>query len=85
MGLRQKVLEFLSRGEPDPEPDEDEFVDLEVVPLHFGPLTVETLGAAGIEAVQFEEFDAPTAQSRAQIKVRRRQLAEATAVLDELR
>jgi hypothetical protein len=85
MGLRQKLIEVLSRGEPDPEPDEEEFVELERVPLHFGPLTVETLGAAGIEALQFEEFDPVTAQSRSLIKVRRRQVAEATATLDELR
>jgi hypothetical protein len=84
MGLRRKLIEVLSRGE-EPELDEDEFVDLEVVPLHFGPITIETLTEAGIEALSVEEFNAPTAQSRAQIKVRRRQLAEATAVLDALR
>jgi hypothetical protein len=84
MGLRRKLIEVLSRGE-EPEVDEDEFVNLEVVPLHFGPITIETLTEAGIEALSIEEFNAPTAQSRAQIKVRRRQLAEATEVLDALR
>jgi hypothetical protein len=84
MGLRQKLLAVLSQGE-EPELDEEEFVDLEIVPLHFGPLTIETLTEAGIEALSIEVFNAPTAQSQSQIKVRRRQLAEATAVLDALR
>jgi hypothetical protein len=84
MGLRRKLFEVLSRGE-EPELDEDEFVDVEVVPLHFGPITVEALAEAGIEALSVEEFNAATAQSRTQIKVRRRQLAEATAVLDAAR
>jgi hypothetical protein len=84
MGLRQKLLEVLSRGD-EPELDEDEFVDLEVVPLHLGPLTIEVLNEAGIEALSLEEYNAATAQSRTLIKVRRRQHADATAVLDSRR
>ena len=84
MGLLQRLVDAFGRGD-EPEVDDDEFVNLEVVPLHFGPLTVETLAGAGIEALTVEEFNAPTAQSRAQILVRRRDVEKATAVLDELR
>lgn len=84
MGLWRKLLDAFSSGE-EPPVDGDEFVDLEVVPLHRGPITIGTLEEAGIEAQAVEEFNAATAQSATMIKVRRRQHAEATALLDGLR
>jgi hypothetical protein len=85
MGLRRKLLEVLSRGDDEPELDGDELVDVEVVPLHLGPITIEVLREAGIEAVSLEAYNAATAQSSTLIKVPRRQHAEATAVLDARR
>lgn len=85
MGLRDKVIELLSRGTP-PELDEDELVIVEHVPLASSQITVETLKAEGIEAVAVEQFNpALGTQSRAEIRVPRRQHAEATALLDTLR
>jgi hypothetical protein len=85
MGLRRKLFEVLSRGDDEPELDGDELVDLEVVPLHLGPITIEVLREAEIEAVSLEAYNAATAQSSTLIKVPRRQHAEATAVLDARR
>jgi hypothetical protein len=85
MGLRRKLLEVLSRGDDEPELDGDELVDVEVVPLHLGPITIEVLREAGIEAVSLEAYNAATAQSSTLIRVPRRQHAEATAVLDARR
>ena len=85
MGLRQKLLDVLSRGSEPEVVDEDEFVDLEVVPLHLGPLTIEVLDEAGIEAEPLESYNSATAQSSTLIRVRRRQHAEATALLDSRR
>lgn len=85
MGLRDKVIELLSRGTP-PELDEDELVVVEHVPLASGQITVETLKAEGIEAVAVETFNpALGTQARTEIRVPRRQHAEATALLDGLR
>jgi hypothetical protein len=86
MGLRQKLLDVLSRGsEPEVELDGDELVDLEVVPLHLGPITIEVLREAGIEGEALESYNAATAQSSTLIRVPRRQHAEATALLDSRR
>jgi uncharacterized protein with von Willebrand factor type A (vWA) domain len=75
---------LLSRGEA-PELDPDELVVLETVPGHNGPMMVEALRDAGIEAVAVEAFDAVTARHAVQMKVPRRQVREATEVLDRLR
>ena len=50
-----------------------------------GPMTVESLRDAGIEAVSHEAFDAVTARHAVQVKVPRRQHQEATELLDSLR
>ena len=84
MGLRDKLFELLSRGTP-PDLDEDELVFLEEIPLVNGPMTVEQLKDVGIEAVLIESFDPVTmARSNAEIRVPRRQLAEANELLDTL-
>jgi hypothetical protein len=80
VGLRSRLVDLLSRGE-EPERDPDEPVELGVVFLPEGPLTVEALRDAGIEATMLEAFDAPTAQARARIMVPRRQVAAAADIL----
>ena len=80
MGLRQRIIDLLSRGEL-PEADPDEFVDVGTVTMAEGPLTIESLRETGIDATMVEAFDAPTAITRARIMVRRRQAAAASEVL----
>ena len=80
MGLRQRIVDLLSKGEA-PETDPDELVDVGTVTLAEGPLTVEALREAGIDATVVEAFDAPTAITRARIMVRRRQADVASEVL----
>ena len=80
MRLARWVTDLLSRGD-EPERDPDELVDVGTVGLAEGPLTVEALRAAGIEATAVEAFDAPTGLTRTRIMVRRHQAAAATEVL----
>ena len=82
MGLRTWLVDLLSRGEVR-EPDPDEPVEVGMVLLPEGPLTIEALRDAGIEATMIEAFDAPTATTRARIMVRRRDADAASAVLTE--
>ena len=82
MGLRTWLVDLLSRGEV-PERDPDEPVEVGMVLLAEGPLTLEALREAGIEATMVEAFDAPTATTRARIMVRRRDADAASAVLTE--
>ena len=82
MGLRTWLVDLLSRGEV-PEPDPDELVEVGMVLLAEGPLTIEALRDARIEATMIEAFDAPTATTRARIMVRRRDADAASAVLTE--
>lgn len=85
MGLRDKVIELLSRGTP-PDLDENELVAVEEVPMATSQITIEALKAEGIEASVVEHFNPAVGyQSRAEIWVPRRQHAEATALLDSLR
>jgi hypothetical protein len=84
MGLRAKIVDLLSRGQA-PEPDPDELVVVETVSVANGPMTVEKLRDAGIEAVAHEGFDAVTARHAVQIKVPRRHHQQATELLDSLR
>ncbi|MGH9261368.1 MAG: hypothetical protein ACRD08_16000, partial [Acidimicrobiales bacterium] len=55
--------------------------ELGMVTLPEGPLTVEALRDAGVDAGMVEAFDAPTAQARARIMVPRRQAAAAADIL----
>lgn len=48
-------------------------------------MVTEALRDAGIEAVAVEAFDAVTARHAVQVTVPRRQVREATEVLDRLR
>lgn len=84
MGLRARLAGLLSRGEA-PELDPNELVVVETVQAPNGPMTVEALRDAGIEAVMVEAFDAVTARHAVQMKVPRRQVREATEVLDRQR
>jgi hypothetical protein len=80
VGLKQWFVDLLSRGEA-PELDPDEQVEVGTVLLPQGPLTVEALRDAGIDATMVEAFDAPTATTRARIFVRRRDADAALGVL----
>jgi hypothetical protein len=82
VGLRTWLVDLLSRGDV-PEPDPDEPVEVGMVLLAEGPLTIEALRDARIEATMIEAFDAPTAMTRARIMVRRRDADAASAVLTE--
>lgn len=84
MGLRTKLVELLSRGEA-PERDPDELVELQTVGSHNGPMTVETLRSAGIDAIPLPSYDAALGRSEMRIMVPRRQLGDAAALLDALR
>ena len=83
MGLRTWLVDLLSRGEMR-EPDPDEIVEVDNVPLSEGPLTIVALREAGIDATMVEAFHAPTASTtRARIMVRRRDADAALAALAE--
>lgn len=84
MGLRAALENLLSRGEA-PEPDPDELVEVETVPVANGPLALEALRGAGVEAVGLDSFNAATGHYAVQVKVPRHQLQDATEVLDDLR
>jgi len=84
VGLRTWLIDVLSRGEV-PEPDPDEVVEVDNVPLSDGPLTIVALREAGVDATMVEAFHAPTASTtRARIMVRRRDADDALAVLAAL-
>jgi hypothetical protein len=81
VGLRTWLVDLLSRGEMR-EPDPDEIVEVDNVPLSEGPLTIVALREAGVDATMLEAFHAPTASTtRARIMVRRRDADAARAVL----
>jgi hypothetical protein len=83
VGLRTWLVDLLSRGEMR-EPDPDEIVEVDNVPLSEGPLTIVALREAGIDATMVEAFHAPTASTtRARIMVRRRDADAALAALAE--
>jgi hypothetical protein len=83
VGLRTWLVDLLSRGEMR-EPDPDEIVEVDNVPLSEGPLTIAALREAGVDATMVEAFHAPTASTtRARIMVRRRDAGAALAALAE--
>jgi hypothetical protein len=83
VGLRTWLVDLLSRGEMR-EPDPDEIVEVDNVPLSEGPLTIAALREAGVDATMVEAFHAPTASTtRARIMVRRRDADAALAALAE--
>jgi hypothetical protein len=85
MGLRHRLLGWLSRGDP-PERDQDEFVEIAVVPLSQAPLLVGGLRDVGFDAQLIETFNYVRASlSDASIRVPRRDATAASEVLDQLR
>jgi hypothetical protein len=76
MSIRQRILRLLDHG--DRVSDPDEFVELAVVNLGAGPMLVERLRRAGIEARGHETVNpATTTLSDYSVSVRRRDLAAA--------
>jgi hypothetical protein len=84
MGLRDRLVELLSKGEA-PEVDPSELVEVETVSVADGPITIEMLRSSGIDAVGLDGFNAATAHHIVQIMVPRSQLDEATELLDSVR
>ncbi len=81
MGVRERILRLLDRGGHELDPDE--FVEFAVVHVATGPLLVERLRAAGIEAVGNDTFNPGTqVLSDCSVRVRRRDLTSAAHVYD---
>lgn len=76
MGLRDTLMRWLDRGHVDHDPDE--WVEVTVVPVSQGPLLIERLRAAGIDATGADTFNVVTqVPSDFRIFVQRRDLAAA--------
>lgn len=83
MGIGQKFQKLFSGG-PQPEGDPGAMVEAGVVPLAAGPMEVERLRDAGIEAVGIESIDPVTeVRSHMRVMVRQADLPVARRVLDE--
>jgi hypothetical protein len=84
MGLRDSFFRLLSKGEPELDPDEP--VEIGVIPLAVGPMTVETLRNAGFHAVGAPTYNIISeVANRYRILVPRREAVDAQRLLDELR
>ena len=84
MSLRSWVLRQLSRGSAPPL-DPDEFIEVEDLPIHMGPLAETVLRREGIDATCTETFDIVTrTRSRVLITVARRDAARAAQLLTSL-
>jgi hypothetical protein len=83
MTIRQSIERLLNRrGLPK---DPDEYIEIGLVPLGSGPMTVETLRAEGFDATGDQTYNIVTeVGSDFRILVPRRQAAAATARLDDL-
>ena len=78
MGVRERLFRLLERG--DRGLDQDEFVEFAVVNLGAGPMLVDRLRNAGIDARGRETVNpATTTLSDYSVSVRRRDLARAAA------
>jgi hypothetical protein len=83
MTIREAIVRLLSRG--DPPDDAEHLVEIAVVPLGSGPMTVESLCRAGFAASGAPTFNVITrVASDYRILVPRREAAAATARLDDL-
>jgi hypothetical protein len=81
MGLRERLLRWLSRGDVEPI-DGDAMVELTEVMLHDGPMLVAALERAGIPARGVEAWDFVTKSgTRMRIWVRAADLGRASAVM----
>lgn len=79
MKLMDRLLQMLNRGDGNASPDEE--VELAVVPIAAGPMTVASLRDRGIDACGYETFNVATELlSDYRITVRRRQLVEAQEI-----
>lgn len=82
MGLRDYILRQLERGSVEVDPDE--YVEFAVVHVGAGPLLVERLREAGIDAIGHDTFNPGTqVLSDYSVRVRRRDVPTATQVYDE--
>lgn len=80
MGLRATLMRWLDRGHVDLDPDE--WVEVTVVPVSQGPLLIERLRAAGINATGADTFNVVTqVPSDFRIFVQRRDLVAAERAL----
>jgi hypothetical protein len=84
MSLRESLFRLLNRGTPNV--DENEAVEIAVVPLVRGPMLVTLLRDRGFDATGLEAVSIVTkAGGDYRIFVPRREADAATAALDELR
>lgn len=82
MGIRQKFYNLLSRGEPE---DPDQLIEIAVVPIGVGPMTVASLCDDGFSATGNETFNLVTkVASDYRILVPRRESDRATIRLNGL-
>jgi hypothetical protein len=83
MTIRQTIEKLLTRGSA-PE-DQEEPVEIALVPIGTGPMTVASLRESGFDATGAETFNIVTnVLSDYRILVPRRQAADATAKLQDL-
>jgi hypothetical protein len=83
MTIRQTIEKLLTRGSAPEDPDA--LVEIALVPIGSGPMTVASLRDSGFEATGAESFNIVTdVLSDYRILVPRRQAAEATARLQDL-
>ena len=84
MSLRSWVLRQLSRGNAPPL-DPDEFVEVEDLPIHMGPMAETVLRRDGIDATCTETYDIATrTRTRVRIAVARRDAARAAPLVTAL-
>ena len=83
MTIRQTLEKLLTRGSAPEDPDA--LVEIALVPIGSGPMTVASLRDSGFEATGAESFNIVTdVLSDYRILVPRRQAVEATARLQDL-
>lgn len=84
MGIRAALGRWLSQGDAPQNPDE--LVEIAIIPLAVGPMTVETLLDAGFDAIGAPTYNIVTeVASDYRVLVPRHQSAAARQLLDELR
>ena len=83
MSIRERLENLLNRGSVPEDPDA--LVEIALVPIASGPMTVASLRDSGFEATGAETFNIATdVLSDYRILVPRRQAAEASARLHDL-
>jgi hypothetical protein len=83
MTIRQTIEKLLTRGSVPEDPEA--LVEIALVPIGSGPMTVASLREAGFEATGAESFNIVTdVLSDYRILVPRRQAVDATAKLQDL-